>query len=255
MTRGGLPLYEQVAAALRLAISRGDFDSGSPLPSEAELCRRHGVSRETVRKSLSVLLQEGLITGGQGQPRRIRRYAPFRWYLSTIEGRERGDSHGAYDAWAAEVTRQGRRPSETIDVGIVVPPDRVAQALGLDREADAAVVRRRVRLVDEQPYQIADSYFPETLARGTPLMEPRSVSAPGGVLAWLGHRQVRLIDEIAIRMPTADESARLQLPAATPVAEVMRTGFDRDGRPVRVMITVVPGDRTVLVYETDAAGA
>lgn len=44
------------------------------------------------------------------------------------------------------------------------------------------------------PYQLADNYFPEDIARDTPLMEPRSVSAPGGILAAIGHRQVPFVE-------------------------------------------------------------
>ncbi|MEU4513515.1 UTRA domain-containing protein [Nonomuraea wenchangensis] len=77
---------------------------------------------------------------------------------------------------------------------------------------------------------------------------------PGhGLPASIGRTQARLVDEIQTRMPTKDESARLGLPAGTPVAEHMRTGHDAEGRPVRVMITVAAGDRHILVYELDAS--
>ncbi|GAA1001025.1 hypothetical protein GCM10009555_104940 [Acrocarpospora macrocephala] len=41
-------------------------------------------------------------------------------------------------------------------------------------------------------------------------------------------------------------------PAGTPIAERIRTGYDASGRPVRVMVSVLPGDRHVMVYELDA---
>jgi len=249
------PMYEQVAATLRLAITEGDIDHESPLPSEAELRERYGVSRDTVRRALALLTQEGLITTGQGRARYIRSYAPFRWRVSHFESGDRGDEHGTRDAWAAEVTRQGRQPSETIDVSIVIPPTHIAQRLELTQESSFAVVRRRVRFVDGQPYQLADSYFPESLVRGTPLMEPRPVAAPGGLLASLGHTPVKLVDEITVRMPTVDETSRLELPAATPVAEIMRTGYGVDEKPLRVMVTIAPGDRTILVYELGTGNA
>ncbi len=248
----GRPLYEQVAERMRSAILAGDFDAREPLPSEAQLRSQHGVSRDTVRKALELLAQEGLITSGQGRGRFIRSYAPLRWSLSTFEGPARADSAGSVDAWAAEVKSQGREPSEVIDVGIVVPPARVAERLRMDPSSGFVVVRRRVRYADGQPYQLADSYFPEQIARGTPLAEPRSVSAPGGVLASLGHIQARFADEIGIRMPTVQEAARLGLPTGTPVAEVTRTGYEADGTPLRVMVTIAPGDRNVLVYEVEA---
>jgi GntR family transcriptional regulator len=76
-----------------------------------------------------------------------------------------------------------------------IPPAAVAERLDLDAEKDIVVVRRRVRYVDDVPFQIADSYFPENLARGTALMQPKDVSVPGGLLASIGHAQKRLVDE------------------------------------------------------------
>ncbi|MFD7131295.1 GntR family transcriptional regulator [Streptomyces sp. NPDC059894] len=34
---------------------------GEPIPSEAELCRRHGVARETARRAVRILRERGLI--------------------------------------------------------------------------------------------------------------------------------------------------------------------------------------------------
>jgi DNA-binding GntR family transcriptional regulator len=61
------------------------------------------------------------------------------------------------------------------------------------------------------------------------------------------------VDEISIRMPTRAESEKLDLPTGTPVAEVIRTGYAEDGAPLRVMVTIAPGDRHKLIYETDAS--
>ncbi|HEX2418020.1 MAG TPA: GntR family transcriptional regulator [Micromonosporaceae bacterium] len=244
------PLYEQVADTLRRAITRGDLAPGDTIPSEAELRERHGVSRDTIRKALHQLTQEGLLTTGQGRTRHVRSYAPLRWALSTFEASDLDDQ---LDAWATDVKRQGRRPSETVEVAIVVPPEAVAERLRIDSSNELTVVRRRVRYVDDSPYQIADSYFPEPLVRGTPLMRPRSVSAPGGILASIGHPQSTYLDEIAVRMPTKNEVDRLELPSGTPVAEVTRTGYAEDETPLRVMVTVAPGDRNVLVYRLNAS--
>lgn len=243
------PLYEQVATELRTAITRGDLEPGEVIPSEAELRTQYKVSRDTVRKALGILTQEGLITGGQGRMRHVRAYAPLRWTLSSFEGPDRADSWNAVDAWCAEVASQGRRAAETVEVSIVVPPEHVADRLQLARSENLVVVRKRVRYVDNKPYQLADSYFPEELVRGTPLMEPRSVSAPGGLLAAIGHPQARCVDEIKVRMPTIVETERLRLTSGTAVAEITRTGYSGDGKPLRVMITVAPGDRQLFIYE------
>ena len=229
--------------ALRGAITRGELKPGEAIPSEAKLRAQHGVSRDTVRKALGVLTQEGLIIAGQGKTRYVRTYTPLRWTLSSSEDQDWLDS----DAWNAEVASQGRQPAETIEVSIVVPPERVADRLKLDPNQALVVVRKRIRYVDGKPYQLADSYFPEQLARGTPLIEPRSVS--GGLLATIGCTQSRFLDEIEVRMPTLTENDRLKLAPGTPVAEITRTGYGEGGMPLQVMVTVAPGDRNLFVYK------
>ncbi|MEU6311801.1 UTRA domain-containing protein [Streptomyces sp. NPDC047014] len=79
-------------------------------------------------------------------------------------------------------------------------------------------------------------------------MKPEDVSAPGGVLAQCGLAQVRYEDEIIFRMPMRAESERLDLPPATPVAAHTRTGYDKDRKPLRAMITILSGDRHVIRY-------
>jgi DNA-binding GntR family transcriptional regulator len=93
------------------------------------------------------------------------------------------------------------------------------------------------------------SYFHEEFVRGTFLIGPRSISASGGLLATIGHPQSQLVDEITVRMSSPAETDRLNLIPGTPVAEITRTGYGEDGTPLRVMVTVVPGDRNLFVYE------
>jgi hypothetical protein len=47
-------------------------------------------------------------------------------------------------------------------------------------------------------------------------------------------------------MPTPDEVARLGIPAGTPVAELIRTGYTAVDKPVLVMISIIPGDTLIL---------
>ncbi len=145
----------------------------------------------------------------------MRAYAPLRWTLSSFEGQDRPDSANVLDAWGAEVVSQGREPAETIEVSIMVPPERVADRLKFDPNQSLVVVHKLFRYVDDKPYQSADSYFPEEVLRGTPLIEPRSVSAPGGLLAPIGCIQSRFVDEIKVRMPTLTENDRLNLVPGT----------------------------------------
>ena len=49
-------------------------------------------------------------------------------------------------------------------------------------------------------------------------------------------------------MPIPEESERLGISTGTPVAEHIRTGYTAADKPVRVMISIVPGDTLILQY-------
>ncbi len=254
--RRGMTKAQEIAADLREQIESGDLEGGAALPSEAEMMRAYGYSRETIRAGVRMLVDEGLVVTGQGQGKYVRQdFERVVWNWTTLESRSRHatavEGKTAGDQWASAVSGDGKTPRQEISVSIVEPPEHVRESLGLP-EGGLAVKRQRVRYVDSRPYALADSYFPPDLVTGTPLMEPRDVSAPGGVLASVGLIQVRYRDEITVRMPAHKEAELLALPAATPVAEHTRTGYDADGKALRCMVTILPGDRHKILYEVDS---
>ena len=60
--RAAEPPYRQIAAWLRARIEAGEFRPGlDPLPSEKDLQELLEVSRDTARRAVSVLRDEGLV--------------------------------------------------------------------------------------------------------------------------------------------------------------------------------------------------
>src|SRR5437867_3785016 len=81
----------------------------------------------------------------------------------------------AGDAWATEAAAAGRRGTQTIAWAREVPAAaHVATALDLP-EGSPVVTRRRVVLLDDQPVELADSYYPPSIAAGTALAEPTKI--------------------------------------------------------------------------------
>jgi GntR family transcriptional regulator len=64
---GPVPVYLQLAGILREGIAAGEYAAGRALPSEATLMQQHGLARETVRKAVRVLRDEGLVQIVQGR--------------------------------------------------------------------------------------------------------------------------------------------------------------------------------------------
>jgi DNA-binding GntR family transcriptional regulator len=77
-------LYNQIANRLRAEIALGQHPVGSWLATEAELCRRFGVSRHTVREALRGLDELGLVERRQGAGTRVVARTERSAYVHTL---------------------------------------------------------------------------------------------------------------------------------------------------------------------------
>lgn len=65
------PRYQLVAEELLQGIENGAYAVGDLLPSEAQLCEQHGVSRHTVRSAIRELAERGLLSAQPGVGTRV----------------------------------------------------------------------------------------------------------------------------------------------------------------------------------------
>ena len=155
-------------------------------------------------------------------------------YLSYLESRSQGLSAEA----------------RLLEVRVTPAPPPVAALLDLPEDAQV-LVRRYLMLVGGEPVQLADSYFPAELAEGS-IIGHQDIT-PGQIDADLKERfgleSARFLDELTVRMPTAEEIRSLRLPPGTPVASLLRTYRDPTGKPFEVAHFVLAGDKHILVYE------
>ena len=248
------PLWEDVADGLRGSIVTGEFGPGETLPSEKELADQYQVSRDTVRRALGRLTQQGLLTSGRGRlGRQVRTSSPLTFYAVPSESAERMTERRATgaDAWVADAADQGRRAGQDISVAIEGVSPQVSSRLEVET-GQLVCVRRRLRAIDGEPHNLNDTYYPRDISEGTLIENPADIAM--GVIAYmrdLGYVQVRFRDDLEMRMPAPDEAERLNIPPGVPVLVQYRTGYTTE-RPVKVTITIWPGDRTMLVYEFSA---
>jgi GntR family transcriptional regulator len=239
--------YRQIVDSLRADIESGALRPGDPIPSNATLMERFGVASSTAQRAVRTLRSEGLLESVVGRGVFVRRKRPWRVVSSRYLP---VPPEGERDRWTTEGEKDGRRAGQTITfVGEVNPPDDVADALRLP-DAGKAVVRRRVMLLDDEPVELADTYYPADLVRSTRIADVRKI--PRGaraVLADLGYPPRRALEAVHTRMPSPDESRALHLSAGTPVFHVIRTVLSNDDHPIEVDVMVLGGDRNRLEYE------
>lgn len=239
-------LTDKVADDLREKIKSRVLKPNDPLPSEAQLCDRYDVSRVTVRRALDRLQQEGLIASQPGKGRVVREHHPM-VYRPQQENEPRIST--TMDRFTSFLSRDGRKPSQTIEIAVEEASDLVAKRFGVD-VGTPVVARKRVRSLDGEPFNINDTYYLHSMVKDTPIMSPADIPRGSNRLVedMIGD-EVRAIDEFYIRMPTPKEAQRLGLSQGTPVAVHYVTGYTADDRVVRVDVFVLPGDRHVILYE------
>jgi GntR family transcriptional regulator len=242
----GLPAYRRIAEDIRARIASGDLPPGALLPTQQELQEQYGVARMTARQAVAELVNEGLVTSQQGKGVMVRSQVHM---VYRPQGEFEPRISKGMDRFMAVLTKEGRKPSQSIDVAVVSAPRLVAERLGIEAGTRVAV-RKRVRSLDGEPFNINDTYYAYDLVANTEIMDPADIPrGSNNVLADVGYREVRAIDEFYVRMPDPEEVRRLRLRPGTPVAAHYVTGYTADDKPTRCDVFILPGDRHVILYE------
>lgn len=245
------PPYRQIAGMLREAIGSGQLSAGERLPSEAALIEHFGVARMTVRQAVQELRSEGLVISEHGRGVFVRPTPPIRRLASDRFARRHRARGKA--AFTVEAEQSGYTPQvDNITVSRAKANATVAERLRLAPK-DEVIVRSRRYLADGRPVEIATSYIPAALAKGTKIEQPDS--GPGGIYARLeeaGHTLARFVEEVGARMPTPEERRTLLLSAGTPVLTVVRTAYDKKDVAVEVCDTVKVASAYLLEYDFPA---
>jgi GntR family transcriptional regulator len=233
------PQYVQIADLLRSRIEDGTYPAGSQMPSEPELSTELGVSRVTVNRAITMLRSTGDVKVKRGAGTFVRRVPKInRDAVARYAARGRGTGAGQVEV--QELKRESR--TEYREIGKAKAPAAVAEILGLKPNGDV-LVRRRVLFADDEPTQIADSYYPWAIVKDSKELLGAEVGSGGsyGRLEELGHVPVRFTEDVTVRMPSDQEQRSLDLEASQPVFEIWHVAYTATGRPVEVCIHVMPG--------------
>lgn len=240
--------YEQIAELLRARIADQTYPPGSLVPSEPELSAELGVSRVTVNRAIGLLRAQGLVRVRRGAGTYVRALPMIvRDARARYARRRRGTGAGAVEI--ADLDLQPR--TDYTEIGRTTVTTRVATALRLG-EGDDVLVRRRVLYANDEPTQLADSFYPWPMVAGSTLLQADTgVGGSYARLADIGIEVVRFTEDVTVRMPTDQERTVLQLEGSQPVFDIVHIAWTADQVPVEAAFHVMPGHLWALRYDWD----
>ena len=234
----GTPIYQQLADRLRAQIKSGDLSPGDEFPAVRVLMEQFNVASSTAQKALRALMAAGLLEQFPGkQGLRVR---------DTTRTISRS---GDYVSPVPDGQKTPHGPTTPVIVSEVVPPEEIAQLLGLKVD-EPAVRRARDSVENGRIVQLTASYIPKSIADGTPLATATKVR--GGTiteLKRLGYPpRSPAIEWVDVRMPTAEEARLLQLPSGVPVLCILRLTKTDGDKPIEATEMVLPGHKYRMEY-------
>lgn len=225
------PLYMQLAKNLRAHIASGEVHPGSALTSERDLSQITGMSRDTVRRGIDKLIEEGVLFRKQGSGTFVttRIEAPG----SALSGfsddvRSRGENPGVI--W---MMKTYAAPTEEEAAALSIAPSSKVARLG------------RVRLSGGEPLAIEHAVVPADLLPDLEHLGDSLYEAleRNGVRPMSGKQRIRA----ALATPT--EAGILSIQQNSEVLRIERLTRTLDGRPVEFTRSAYRGDRYDFVSE------
>lgn len=211
-----VPLYFQVAMRLQKLIESGEMPVGGRLENEIDLAGRMGVSRPTMRRAVSYLVERGMLIRKRGVGTQIVHPTVRRPVQLT----------SLYDDLAAT----GQRPrSEVRSFEVMPAPDLIAEALQIPFGTEVTWIER-LRYAGDEPLALMQNAVPvEVLALRREDLRTRGLYE---LLRAAGCVPRMASQSVGARAATVAEAAQLEEARGAALLTMVRTAWDDAGRAV-----------------------
>jgi GntR family transcriptional regulator len=223
---------------LRERIKRGDFGTNGHLPPVTQLAKNYQVSRGTVYQALTLLQSESLlVTVGSTY---IVNYPIMR-----ISGAPLFDKY---------IREQGLTPvvDNLVEPEVIIMPDEIAKVFG-QKEGLHVVHRARRHGIIEIPYRLEENWYPADLAAQflEAMIKDPNLNVAGEIRKAHNVFIAKRRDKLIARLPTDEETEKLNIVRTTPIIELRRQFLAEDDTVVLFNITILVAAYFELEYDAE----
>lgn len=232
----------QLFLLLKDAIVSGRLGPGSKLPGELKLAQEHQVSRVTVRRAMEALSEEGLVTRRAGQGTVVT---------------EQAVGVSMMTASVANLLPNLAKLGETsrvrlLEFAYIDPPDLVRERLNL-AAGERTQRSVRIRLSDDKPFSYLVTHVPEGIA--VHYSEADLAATPLYVLLERSGVELDHASQtISATLATKETAAALGVQIGSPLIDLTRVVFDRNGRGIEHLKALYRPDRYRIQIDLNRAG-
>jgi DNA-binding GntR family transcriptional regulator len=223
------PAYLQLVNILKEQIAEGVYLPGSRLPSESELCKRYQVSPMTVRRSINLLLDQGVVSTIQGSGTYVKAPDLSKVTFSLEE------FHNIFKD-------KERTKVKILEALIIKADETTADKLAV-RVGERLILIRRVLIRDGDPIIYHKEHLIYDPSR--PIVEGElEVTSLHGLFVGTGETKFKKGDlAIEAAVLTKEEADVLNTMQMQPAFRLEHIFYDFEGRPVSWGRFVCRGDR------------
>lgn len=227
---GPVPRYYQLKEFIRERIRGGEWAPGMLIPSERELCERHGISRMTARQSITELVHEGLLYREQGKGTFVGQ-AKIPQQLMSLTG------------FTEDMRAREQRPgARVLDAEMWATDEATAERLRI-KHGQLVYRLRRLRLADTEPLAIETTCI--TFIGCERLLEYdfERDSLYSIMTEPFDMPPVAAEQEIEASIAVSEEARLLKIVSGSPVLRTRRVTTTRRGQPIEFAQSVYRGDK------------
>lgn len=225
-----VPLYYQLKEAILDEIRKGNYESGSMIPTEKNISDFFQISRTTVRQAITELVQEGWMY-------RVKSKGTF-----IAQKKIQQDFMQKLETYEEQMKRLGVVPkTEILEFRVVYAPHIVAEKLQIPEKSEVIYLYRK-RFADEVPIVLVETYLPMADCEFI-IDEDMQTESLYKKLGKTENTRIYCVKRIVEAVEASSNDVKLlSIKKGKPVQKFETVGYNVFGKPIEYSIARYRGD-------------